>query len=255
MKTDDLEVRMRAGECYHSLRVPPGAFAVIRVDGRSFSRLTERLVEKPFDRTFHEWMVKAAEGLLSTLHATYAYTESDEISVLLPRETELFDREVEKLVSVSAARASSVVSLHCGEAVEFDARLWVGSRAPDVIDYFRWRQADATRCALNGWCYWTLRKAGKSVREATRSLEGATVSMKNEILFSNGINFNEVPLWQRRGTGIYWEQFEKEGFNPKTKKAVKAVRRRLTVNEALPMKERYGEFIEALLGEPAESPR
>ena len=87
MKADDLEAKMRAGECYHSLRVPPGAFIVIRVDGRLFSRLTERLVEKPFDRTFHEWMIKAAEGLLTTLQAVYAYTESDEISVLLPRET------------------------------------------------------------------------------------------------------------------------------------------------------------------------
>ena len=61
--------------------------------------LTERLVEKPFDRTFHEWMTKAAEGLLITLHAVCAYTESDEISVLLPRDTELFDREVERLQS------------------------------------------------------------------------------------------------------------------------------------------------------------
>jgi len=247
VKPDDLEARMREGECYHSLRVPPGAFVIVRADGRSFSRLTERLVEKPFDRKFHDWMIKAAEGLLATLHALYVYTESDEISALLPRDTDLFDREVEKLVSISAARASAIFSLHCGEAVEFDARLWVGARTQDVVDYFRWRQADATRCALNGWCYWTLRQAGRSVKDATRSLEGTTVSAKNELLFSHGINFNEVPAWQRRGTGIYWERFEKEGFNPKTGKAVMAARRRITVNEELPMKERYAAFIEGLV--------
>jgi len=252
MKADDLEAKMRAGECYHSLHVPPGVFIVIRADGRSFSRLTERLVEKPFDRTFHEWMIKAAEGLLTTLHAAYAYTESDEISVLLPRDTELFDREVEKLVSISAARASAILSLRCGEAVEFDSRIWVGAQMRDVVDYFRWRQADATRCALNGWCYWTLRGAGRNVKDATRSLEGATVSAKNELLFSHGVNFNEVPLWQRRGTGIYWEQFEKAGFNPKTGKAVRATRRRIVVNEELPMKERYAAFVEALVGEHGE---
>ena len=50
---------MRAGEVFHALRVPPGAFTVVRVDGRSFSRLTERLAQKPFDPAFHAHMVSA----------------------------------------------------------------------------------------------------------------------------------------------------------------------------------------------------
>lgn len=70
---------MRRGECFHSLRVPPAAFIVIRVDGRSFSRLTERRVEKTFDTGFHGYMVQAAQGLFETLQAVYAYTESDGI--------------------------------------------------------------------------------------------------------------------------------------------------------------------------------
>ena len=41
-----------------------------------------------------------------------------------------------------------------------------------VVDYFRWRQSDATRCALNGWCYWTLRKAGRGVAEAGDLVQG-----------------------------------------------------------------------------------
>jgi tRNA(His) 5'-end guanylyltransferase len=243
MKTDDLEKRMRAGECYHLLRVPPGSFIVVRVDGRSFSRFTERATEKPFDPRFHEWMVETARALLVSLHAIYAYTESDEISVLLPRGADIFDREVEKLVALSAGRASGTFSLACGEAVEFDARLWVGAREQDVVDYFRWRQLDATRCALHGWCYWTLRGAGKSVKEATRRLEHATVAAKNELLFAHGINFNDVPTWQRRGTGVYWEKFEKDGFNPKTRATVKTTRRRIVVNDELPMKDKYSLFV------------
>ncbi len=250
MKSDDLEARMRAGECYHALRVPPGAFIVVRADGRSFSRLTERLVGKPFDPRFHEWMVKATEGLLATLQGVYAYTESDEISVLLPRASGLFDRELEKLVSISASRASASLSLSCGEPVEFDARVWVGPRRQDVVDYFRWRQSDATRCALNGWCYWTLRGAGKSVKEATRQLEKATVSTKNAVLAGLGVTFAEVPLWQQRGTGVYWETFEKEGFNPRTNEAVKAIRRRVTINDALPVKDAYSAFIREFLRAP-----
>ena len=190
---------MRAGECFHALKVPPGTFIVVRVDGRSFSRLTERLTEKPFDTGFHEHMLAAATGLLETLGASFAYTESDEISVLLPRASALFDREVEKLVSIASARAAAVMSIRLGEPVEFDARLWVGAQEQDVVDYFRWRQNDCGRCALNGWCYWTLRREGKSVREATAMLDGVTVAEKNELLHTRGVSFAKVPAWQRRG--------------------------------------------------------
>ncbi len=247
MKTELLEARMRAGECYHSLRVPPGAWIIVRVDGRSFSRLTERRAEKPFDPAFHGHMVAAAQGLLETLHARYVYTESDEISALLPRDTGLFDREVEKLCSVSAARAAATVSVALGEVVEFDSRVWVGGRDEDVVDYFRWRQADATRCGLNTTCYWTLRNAGKSVRDATRALERATVAEKNELLFQHGVNFNRLPAWQRRGTGVYWERFEREGWNPKLQAKVTTTRRRVKVDEELTMKNAYAAFVRGLL--------
>jgi len=249
MKFENLDTRMRTGEAFHSLRVPPGVFIIVRVDGRSFSKLTERITEKPFDARFHGWMVEAAKGLLSSLQATYAYTESDEISLLLPRDADLFDREVEKLVSISAARAAAVFSLACGQAVEFDARLWVGGREQDVVDYFAWRQADATRCALNGWCYWALRKEGKSAREATGVLEGATVAKKNDLLHARRVNFNQVPAWQRLGSGLFWETYTKEGFNPKTKETTVATRRRIAVDSELPMKDAYTAYVRRFLTE------
>ncbi|MCR6638562.1 MAG: hypothetical protein NVV82_06095 [Sporocytophaga sp.] len=43
---------------------------------------------------------------------------------------------------------------------------------------------------------------------------------KNELLFSYNINFNDLPLWQKRGIGFYWEELDKEGFNPKTNEQV-----------------------------------
>ena len=238
---------MRRGECFHSLRVPPGAFIVIRVDGRSFSRFTERTVEKPFDTRFHTWMLAAAEALLKSFHGLYAYTESDEISLLLPRGSELFDREVEKLVSLSAARAASTFSIACGEAVEMDSRLWVGADEASVLDYFAWRQSDATRCALNGWCYWTLRNQGASAKKATAALERATFAEKNELLHRHGINFNTVPAWQRRGTGLYWERFEREGTDPRSGKATRATRRRIAIDEELPMKAAYRALVTRIL--------
>jgi tRNA(His) guanylyltransferase len=99
---------------------------------------------------------------------------------------------------------------------------------------------------LNGWCYWTARKQGKNPGEATQIFEYQSVGFKNEFLFQNGINFNDLPPWQRRGTGLYWEKYEKAGYNPINQKTVTTVRQCIKVDEDLPMKEDYRDFIEQL---------
>jgi tRNA(His) guanylyltransferase len=243
MDSNDFEERMRSFEYFHSLRLLPETWTVIRVDGRSFTKFTASGFERPFDLRFRDAMVKAAQALLKEMHGVYAYTESDEISILFPPDWDFFDRELEKVISISAGIASAAFTLALGKPAHFDSRVWLGTNHTLVTDYFRWRQSDATRCALNGWCYWTLRKAGKSVKDATAMLENRSPAFKNELLFQHGINFNDLPLWQRRGIGLYWESYEKDGYDPIKKKPVKALRRRIKVDLELPMKEDYGRFI------------
>jgi tRNA(His) 5'-end guanylyltransferase len=122
MRPDEFESRMRALEVFHALRLPPAAWVILRLDGRGFSRFTETRFEKPFDARFHDTMVQTAQAILEDLQGLYAYTESDEISVLFPRTWDLFDRELEKAVSLSAATASATFSLACGTRVNFDSR-------------------------------------------------------------------------------------------------------------------------------------
>lgn len=247
MDSDEFEARMRERECFHALKMLPGAWPVIRVDGKGFSKFTEAHYEKPFDERFSRCMVATAEALLTALGGVYAYTESDEISVLLPREWNLYDREVEKAVSISAGLASAMFTKESGLVAAFDARIWLGAGDAVVVDYFRWRQTDAARCALNGWAYWTLRKAGRSVRAATKELHAKSVADKNELLFAHGVNFNDTPPWQRRGVGLYWEAYEKVGFDPVRRYEVRAVRRRVKIDRDLPMKDEYGRFVARFL--------
>lgn len=247
MNRNTFEKRMRELEYFHGLRALPGAWIVVRVDGHSFSRFTAARYQKPFDETLHEQMVATASALLTQLQGSYAFTESDEISVLLRPQWDLFDREVEKVVSISASIAGSSFTLAAQTAVNFDSRIWLGATKQQVVDYFRWRQADAERCGLNAWCYWTLRGDGQSVAQATAALERKGVGDKNELLFQRGINYNNLPAWQRRGTGIAWEVYEKVGYNPVAHQPVSAMRRRLRVEDELPMKDAYSTYIRAQL--------
>ncbi|MFC7244614.1 tRNA(His) guanylyltransferase Thg1 family protein [Catellatospora aurea] len=240
---DEFEAGQRAREYFHGLTLLPGAWTVLRLDGRGFSRFTEQHFDKPFDERFGEHMVTTATALLNELGARYAYTESDEISLLLPPGFDLFGRGVEKLVSISAGIASATFTHAAGVPAHFDSRVWLGVSVADVADYFSWRQSDAARCALNGWCYWTLRKTGLSRSQATRALDGATTSGKNELLYQHGINFNELPAWQRRGIGLWWEAFELAGHDPVRGVDVTATRRRVHVERELPMKDAYRALI------------
>ena len=247
MKTDDLDSRMRRREVFHDLKVPLDNWTILRLDGRSFSKLTKTAFKKPFDLEFHHLMVSTTKALTQEFNAVFAFTESDEISVLLPYHWDAFDREVEKIISLSAALASATFSLEFGKAVQFDSRFWISGDSEAVVDYFAWRQADTTRCALNGWAYWKLREEGMSAKDATLRLSGASTADKNEILHQRGVNFNDLPNWQKRGTGVYFGTVTKTGNNPITGEDVEVQRRQMVVKEELDKGEEYRQYIRGKL--------
>ena len=117
------------------------------------------------------------------------------------------------------------------------------------MDYFRWRQADSMRNSINAYCYWTLRKHGKNERQATKALEKIPLEEKYLLLRSHGINYKEIPSWQRYGVAVMWKTVEKEGFNPITKEAVVTKRRLLAEELNLPKQEDYQKFIENFICE------
>lgn len=241
------DAQMRAGEIWHGERVAADQWAVVRVDGRGFSRFTGAHFEKPFDVKFYHLMAQTARALMQEWDGLYAYFESDEISLLLPQGFTHFGRGWEKLVSLCAATASAHFTRESGHIALFDARIWVGDDQASVADYFLWRQSDAARCALNGWCYWTLRAENQSARAATRALEGLTQDAKETLLREHGIIWNELPAWQRRGASWTWENYQTEGVDPQ-KGVVTATRRRLVLNEELKWGAEYGAWVGDILG-------
>ncbi len=86
MNFDSLDQRMRVFETAADYCVLPGVYMVARLDGRTFARLTKEVCdfEAPFDVRFREMMVATTESLMTCgFRVTYAFTESDEISLLL----------------------------------------------------------------------------------------------------------------------------------------------------------------------------
>jgi tRNA(His) 5'-end guanylyltransferase len=250
MKFDDLDVKMRVYETAHDYCVVPEVYMVARIDGRNFTRLTKeiRQFESPYDIRFWDYMVATTEHLMNCgFRVVFGYTQSDEISLLFHIDEGAFGRKVRKFNSILAGEASAKFSALLSEVACFDCRISEIPNIKAVIDYFRWRHEDAHRNALNAHCYWMLRKKGKSVNEATNFLSGMSVSEKNELLFENGINFNDIPNWQKRGVGLYWQVYQKPCINPQNGSEVIANRRRIKLDYDLPMKEEYSNFISNFL--------
>lgn len=250
MKFDELDKKMRVFETAHDLCVLPGIYIVARLDGRSFTKLTKEEMdfERPFDVRFRDAMVSTVKHLMNCgFKVTYGFTESDEISLLFDLHETAFGRKERKLNTILASEASAHFSLLLKTPGVFDCRICQLPTKNLVADYFRWRNEDAHRNALNAHCYWMMRKKGISARKATAELEGKSVDFKNELLFENGVNFNEVPQWQKRGCGVYYKEFDKKAKNPITGESVTAKRRKLFVDYELPMKDKYSEFLKAHL--------
>jgi len=173
---------------------------------------------------------------------------------LFRRDIDVFGRKLRKYESILAGEASARFARLLDDHAAFDSRISQLPTDRDVVDYFRWRHEDAHRNALHGHCYWLLRSKGLSDREATHRLEGKSIAERNEFLFQQGIQFNELPSWQKRGMGFYYRDVEHVGKDGRDGSAVITTRRRLYVDDELPLGIAYTEFLRKRIAE-ADPPK
>jgi tRNA(His) guanylyltransferase len=250
MKFDMLDKKMRLFETNMDQKVLPELYVIARMDGRGFTRLTKESLklDRPFDQRFRDVMVETVKHLMDCgFKISYGFTESDEISLLFDKDEDSFGRKSRKLVSILAGEASARFTQEMGSIGVFDCRIIPLPNEDLVVDYFRWRAEDASRNALNAWCYWTLRDKGFSATDAAKQLEGKSVGEKNELLFRAGINYNDLPVWQKRGIGVFYQPAEKTSFNPIKNEPVTVVRKELKVEMELPRSDDYDLMIKQLM--------
>ena len=247
MNFDEMDKKMRVYEESLDQVLLPELYMVACLDGNRFTRLTKEVCkfEAPFDIRFRDMMIETVKGLMtgSGFRLIYGYTESDEISLLFHPEDNTFSRKVRKLNTTLAGEASALFSLALGRAASFDCRIIPLPNLKLVADYFAWRQEDSHRNSLNAHCYWAMRREGMDKNAATDLLRSKSNAYKNELLFQRGINYNDLPAWQKRGVGLYFRAVEKEGFDPVTQKSVMAERKVLYTDTELPIGDAYRAFI------------
>lgn len=250
MKFEELDKKMRAFELSMDQVITPELYIVVRLDGRGFTKLTKEVLplERPFDARFRDAMILTVQHLMNCgFKVGYGYTESDEISLLFDKAENGFGRKTRKIISVLAGEASARFSLAMNIIGVFDCRIVPLPNKDLVIDYFRWRAEDAHRNALNAYCYWKLRDSGIGAVEATDKLKGMSVADKNELLFQQGINYNTMPVWQKRGIGFYYEMTQKKSYNPIKDEYALTDRRVLKTDLELSTDLEYTEMLKAII--------
>ncbi|NLD57749.1 MAG: tRNA 5'-guanylyltransferase [Methanomicrobiales archaeon] len=226
---------MENREIFSAITAIPPVF--VRLDGRTFHRLTECLgLEKPFDEFFHKGMVTTCISLLSEsgLNPDLAFTFSDEISLWFTRLP--FNGRVEKIDSVAASFAASALTLAFGGTtlLSFDARV-IPATPAFALEYLAGRQSEAWRNHINAYCQQALIEEGMDSRAAAEQLRGLPAQALHEMMHERGFNLATTPAWQRRGTLVYKKRTIKEGFNPVTQETVATERSSVVAESDLPL--------------------
>ncbi len=139
--------------------VPEGFYPVIRVDGHKFSTFTKQF-DKPFDKRVTDAMIAATKAIVDNFQGIIGYTQSDEITLVLPKHSEMFGRQCQKLASLAASCAAvhfydSLIKsgYGAGKSVvkmpEFDGRTFGIPDDSELANMFVWRERDAIRNAIS----------------------------------------------------------------------------------------------------------
>lgn len=197
-KKDSLGDRMKRNyEDVYRFKLTRRVPVIIRLDGKAFHTLTRGL-DKPFDEGFQNIMVETMRKLCEQVQGVKcAYTQSDEISLLLMDfdrlDTEAwFGYNLQKIVSISASIASVAFSMYNRPGL-FDARAFNIPKS-DVKNYFIWRQKDWQRNSL---------QMVAQVFFSQKELNKKNKSDMHEMLHEKGVNWADYLNRDKNGTFMF----------------------------------------------------
>ena len=212
MKNDELGERMKSYyEDRTRLFIPRRTYTIIRLDGKSFHTYTKGF-DRPYDLGLMRVMDNTAIALCKHVqNVKMAYVQSDEISLLLTDFDTIhtdawFGGNIQKMASVSASIATAHfnngmyldedIMANMDKVAYFDSRVFSIPDPNEVINYFIWRQQDATRNSI---------QMGAQSVYSQKELHKKNTSELQELMFQKGINWNDYPVGFKRGRIILKE--------------------------------------------------
>jgi tRNA(His) 5'-end guanylyltransferase len=230
-KKDDLGNRMKGYENISRYYLTKKTPVIIRIDGKAFHSFTKGF-KRPFDDILIKSMQETAKYLCeNVMGCKLAYTQSDEISLLLVdyernESQPWFENNLQKICSVSASMATmafnkyfeinsdnyieSVLNLQDSDielesqylsalnkatqkGAMFDARAFILPKE-EVCNYFIWRQQDATRNSIQ--------MVAQSLF-SHKELQNKNCNELQELMFQEkGVNWNNFNNVYKRGSCI-----------------------------------------------------
>lgn len=216
--------------------VPRRTYTILRLDGCHFHTYTRGL-QKPFDNALFEDIDAAILAMLPHLQgAVLAYTQSDEISVLLtdfaePSTCAWFDGNLQKMCSVAASIITAEFNkrrlyreaqqhkdsyhdkphlwdfqIDSHHLAYFDTRVFTIPDRTEVMNYFIWRNQDCARNSVS-----MVAQSHFSHKE----LHGKSTSDKHEMLHNmRGVNWaTDYTDGQKNGRLITKDYFRAPNVN------------------------------------------
>ena len=221
-KKDSLGDRMKEFyENRYRTFLPRRTNVLIRIDGKAFHTYTRGL-NKPYDDGLMEDMNETTKYLCENIHgAKMGYVQSDEISILITDYDDIstsawFDNNIQKMCSIAASLATAKFNqlrmarttwygsdtagsldqddIENFKLALFDARIFIIPHIDEVVNYFIWRQQDATRNSIS--------MAAQS-QFSHSTLNGVKCDKMQEMLFTEkGINWDKYPTRFKRGAAV-----------------------------------------------------
>ena len=228
--------RMKCYEGVSNIKLMRRTPVIIRLDGKAFHSFTKGFI-KPFDRNLWKAMTTTTAYLCENIQGcVLGYTQSDEITLVLCDYQSLdtdawYDNKIQKIVSVASSLATFKFNNYFtylinnleqyGDFIEddsiqnmtidefstylnkldkaskkgalFDARAFNVPKE-EVCNNLIWRQRDAENNSVQ-----SLAQSLYSHKE----LQGLSVkSLQDKIFTEKGINWNDLPIYQKRGTTV-----------------------------------------------------
>lgn len=191
----------KPAKTYLTRRMP----VVARIDGKAFHTLTKGMT-KPFDEYLQGAMLFTSGKLLENIQGCkLAYTQSDEISLLLTDydtlETDAwFGYSSQKLCSVAASIATFYFNFYLETATPyknkiglFDARFF-NIPKEEVANYFIWRQKDAIKNSIS--------MTAQNVFSHKELQKLSSMKLKDKLKEEKGIIWEEQPFKNQRGSCV-----------------------------------------------------